>query len=231
MSVYLLRRLLQAVAVVFAMSLIVFVGVYAIGDPVEILISPDADQMERERAIAALGLDLPLWEQYFVFLGKAVQGDLGRSFVFNEPALRLILQRMPATLELAFGAPEPADFRQPPVDRLEVGVHRLFQHPHARPFGRRLRQEGGIGPAVLDVFEDDGGIEDADRAVHEGRNLRPGVRLDEFARRAARAKAAGGECLEGLALLAQGDLDLLSVGRERVVVELQHRKPPSKVQR
>lgn len=104
MSVYLLRRLLQAVAVVFAMSLIVFVGVYAIGDPVEILISPDADQMERERAIAALGLDLPLWEQYFVFLGKAVQGDLGRSFVFNEPALRLILQRMPATLELAFGA-------------------------------------------------------------------------------------------------------------------------------
>ncbi len=104
MSVYLLRRLLQALAVVFAMSLIVFVGVYAIGDPVEILISPDADQIERERAIAALGLDLPLWEQYFVFLGKAVQGDLGRSFVFNEPALRLILQRMPATLELAFGA-------------------------------------------------------------------------------------------------------------------------------
>jgi peptide/nickel transport system permease protein len=104
MSVYMLRRLLQAVAVVFAMSLIVFIGVYAIGDPVEILISPDADQIERERAIAALGLDLPLWEQYFVFLSKALQGDLGRSFVFNEPAIRLILQRMPATLELAFGA-------------------------------------------------------------------------------------------------------------------------------
>ena len=85
------------------MSIIVFVGVYAIGDPVEILISPDADQIERERAIAALGLDLPLWEQYLVFLGNALQGDLGRSFVFNEPALQLILQRMPATLELAFG--------------------------------------------------------------------------------------------------------------------------------
>jgi peptide/nickel transport system permease protein len=104
MTVYLLRRLIQAIAVVFAMSVIVFVGVYAIGDPVEILISPDADQLERERAIAALGLDLPLWQQYFVFLGKALQGDLGRSFVFNDPALRLILQRMPATLELAFGA-------------------------------------------------------------------------------------------------------------------------------
>jgi peptide/nickel transport system permease protein len=69
------------------MSLIVFFGVYAIGDPVEILISPEADQIERERAKVALGLDLPLWEQYFVFLGAALQGDLGRSFVFNEPAL------------------------------------------------------------------------------------------------------------------------------------------------
>jgi peptide/nickel transport system permease protein len=104
MSVYLLRRLIQAVGVVLAMSIIVFIGVYAIGDPVEILISPDADQMERERAIRALGLDLPLWEQYAIFLGKALQGDLGRSFVFNEPALQLILQRMPATLELALAA-------------------------------------------------------------------------------------------------------------------------------
>jgi peptide/nickel transport system permease protein len=104
MSLYLLRRLLQAALVMLAMSVIVFVGVYAIGDPVEILISPDADQMERERAIKALGLDLPLWMQYLSFLGNALRGDLGRSFVFNEPALQLILQRMPATLELAFGA-------------------------------------------------------------------------------------------------------------------------------
>ncbi len=104
MSVYLLRRLIQAAGVVLAMSLIVFIGVFAIGDPVEILISPDADQIERERAVAALGLDLPLWQQYLIFLGKAVQGDLGRSFVFNEPALQLILQRMPATLELALVA-------------------------------------------------------------------------------------------------------------------------------
>jgi peptide/nickel transport system permease protein len=104
MTVYLLRRLLQSLLVLAAMSVIVFVGVYAVGDPVEILISPDADQLERERAIQALGLDLPLWEQYLVFLQRALQGDLGRSFVFNEPALRLILQKMPATLELAFGA-------------------------------------------------------------------------------------------------------------------------------
>ncbi|GAA0581401.1 ABC transporter permease [Craurococcus roseus] len=104
MTVYLLRRLIQAAGVVLAMSVIVFIGVYAIGDPVEILISPDADQFERERAIRAFGLDRPLWQQYFTFLGRALQGDLGRSFVFNEPALKLILQRMPATLELAVGA-------------------------------------------------------------------------------------------------------------------------------
>jgi peptide/nickel transport system permease protein len=103
-TVFLLRRLLQAAGVVLVMSLLVFLGVYAIGDPVEILISPDADQIERERAVKALGLDLPLHEQYFVFLGRALQGDLGRSFVFNEPALQLILNRMPATLELAIGA-------------------------------------------------------------------------------------------------------------------------------
>ncbi len=104
MTVYLLRRLLQAVGVVLAMSVLVFIGVFAIGDPVEILISPDADQMERERAVEALGLNLPLWRQYLVFLGNALQGDLGRSFVFNEPAIELILSRMPATLELAIGA-------------------------------------------------------------------------------------------------------------------------------
>jgi peptide/nickel transport system permease protein len=104
MTLYLLRRCLQACGVMLAMSVLVFVGVFAIGDPVEILISPEADQIERERAIHALGLDLPLWRQYLVFLGNALQGDLGRSFVFNEPALQLILQRMPATLELAFGA-------------------------------------------------------------------------------------------------------------------------------
>jgi peptide/nickel transport system permease protein len=104
MTVYLLRRVLQSLLVLVAMSLLVFAGVYAVGDPVEILIAPDADQAERERAIGALGLDLPLWRQYLVFVGRALQGDLGRSFVYSEPALTLILQKMPATLELAFGA-------------------------------------------------------------------------------------------------------------------------------
>ncbi len=98
------QRLLQAFAVVLAMTVIVFVGVNVIGDPVAVLVPPDADQAERLRVVAAFGLDRPLWQQYLSFLGGAVRGDLGRSFVFNEPALRVILQRMPATLELALAA-------------------------------------------------------------------------------------------------------------------------------
>jgi peptide/nickel transport system permease protein len=104
MTTWLLRRLLQAVFVVLAMTLIVFLGLHAIGNPIDILISPEADQAERARAIAALGLDKPLWQQYFYFLNGALHGDLGRSYVFNEPALRLIGQRMPATMELAVTA-------------------------------------------------------------------------------------------------------------------------------
>jgi peptide/nickel transport system permease protein len=104
MTVFIIRRLMQSVVVLFAMSLLVFMGVYAIGDPVEIFISGDADQIERERAIAALGLDKPVWEQYLLFIQNALLGDLGKSFVFNQSALLLILQRMPATMELAIAA-------------------------------------------------------------------------------------------------------------------------------
>src|SRR5690349_8288705 len=86
------------------MSLLVFVGVYAVGNPIDILINPQADQQDRERAIQALGLDKPLWAQYLSFLHGALTGDLGRSFVHATSALGLILERMPATLELAFAA-------------------------------------------------------------------------------------------------------------------------------
>ncbi|HEX6979909.1 MAG TPA: ABC transporter permease [Alphaproteobacteria bacterium] len=104
MTVFIIRRVMQSILVLFVMSLLVFVGVYAIGNPVEIFVAADADQAERARVIAALGLDKPLWEQYLLFIRNAVLGDLGKSFVFNQPALGLILQRMPATLELAVAA-------------------------------------------------------------------------------------------------------------------------------
>src|SRR5260370_30129625 len=104
MTVFVIRRLMQSVVVLLVMSLLVFVGVFAIGNPIDILVNPQADQAEMARATAALGLDKPLWLQYLIFLSNAFRGDLGRSFVFNQPALQLIMERLPATLELAIAA-------------------------------------------------------------------------------------------------------------------------------
>src|SRR3954470_18662139 len=98
---FVIQRVLQAALVMAAMSALVFVGVYAIGNPIDVLISPDATQDIRAAVIRTYGLDLPLWEQYLRFLGRLVQGDLGRSFVLNMPVLDLVLSRLPATLELA----------------------------------------------------------------------------------------------------------------------------------
>ena len=104
MTVYIIRRLLQSALVIVAMSMLVFSGVFMIGNPVEIFVSEDADQAERQMIIERMGLDQPFYMQYVSFLNKAVHGDLGDSFVFDEPALKLILDRMPATMELAFSA-------------------------------------------------------------------------------------------------------------------------------
>ena len=102
MKAYLLRRLAQTLLVLFITSGLVFGGLYLVGDPVEMLVNPAADQEEKARAAAALGLDRPVLEQYALFLKGAVTGDLGKSFVFGRSALEVIVERMPATLELAF---------------------------------------------------------------------------------------------------------------------------------
>lgn len=104
MTAFILRRLMQSAFAVAAMSLIVFFGVHIVGDPTYLLINPQADQAEFEAARRALGLDQPIWVQYWHFVSGALQGNLGKSFMFGEPALKVILIRMPATLELAFTA-------------------------------------------------------------------------------------------------------------------------------
>lgn len=96
-----IRRLLQTLVVLLVMSALVFVGIYLVGDPVSMLASPEATDAQREAIRVSLGLDKPLWMQYFVFLGQAVQGNFGNSFLTGEPAMRLIVERMPATMELA----------------------------------------------------------------------------------------------------------------------------------
>ena len=104
MTAWLARRIGQALLVIVAMTLVVFIGLHAIGNPADILIGEDLNQHERLEAIARLGLDRPLWQQYLAFVEGALRGHLGRSFVYQEDAVRLILQRLPATLELAVSA-------------------------------------------------------------------------------------------------------------------------------
>ncbi len=98
---FFLQRLLQAVVVVLAMSVIVFVGVYAIGNPIDVMIDPASDQALRTALIQRYGFDRPLFEQYFIFMGNVLQGDLGQSFIYRLPVTDLIFARLPATLELA----------------------------------------------------------------------------------------------------------------------------------
>ncbi len=104
MTAFLIRRLVQAVIVLIVTSVIVFTGVFAIGDPLEILLPADASMAEREQVAESLGLNEPLPVQYLGFVTDALQGNFGRSFVYNRPATEVILERLPATLELTFTA-------------------------------------------------------------------------------------------------------------------------------
>jgi peptide/nickel transport system permease protein len=101
---FIIRRLIQSSLVILTMTVVVFLGVYAIGNPVDILMPDDATAAERDLAIKSLGLDKPLLIQYTTFLGNLLHGDLGTSFVYNIASIDLILLRLPATLELAICA-------------------------------------------------------------------------------------------------------------------------------
>ena len=101
MLAYIIRRLLQAVLVMAAMSALVFVGLYVVGDPVSMMASPDATELDRDAIRQNFGLDRPLWQQYAIFMSHALRLDFGKSFLTGQSAMGLILERMPATLELA----------------------------------------------------------------------------------------------------------------------------------
>lgn len=104
MIVYLIRRFGQSLLAIAAMAVLVFLGVYAIGNPVDVLINPEATQAEVIATTERLGLDKPLYEQFGIFVVNMFQGDLGTSFVFGRPAVDVILDRLPATMELAMTA-------------------------------------------------------------------------------------------------------------------------------
>src|SRR5438105_6751715 len=100
----LLRRAGQSVVVLLVMSCLGFVGINNVGDPIQLLVPPNATPQELQQATRELGLDKPVHTQYLFFLRNALHGELGTSFVTNRPALQMIAERVPATFELAFTA-------------------------------------------------------------------------------------------------------------------------------
>lgn len=104
MLAYLVKRVFQAIAVMLVISLIGFAIQDNLGDPLRELVGQSVSEAERDALREELGLNDPFLVQYGRFLTAALQGDLGTSYFFKEPALTVILKKLPATLELVFGA-------------------------------------------------------------------------------------------------------------------------------
>ena len=104
MIAFILRRALQAIAVLFAVGVIAFGMFRFAGDPVNQIVSIDTPAAEREQVRRSLGLDDPVPLQFARYLGRAVQGEFGVSYQFRQPVSTLLAERMPATLELAICA-------------------------------------------------------------------------------------------------------------------------------
>jgi len=104
MNNYFVRRILQIIPVLFIISFIVFTLVFVAGDPVSLMLPDDAPPEAREELRETMGLNEPFIIQYFTYVGNMLQGDFGESYRFNQPALDIVLDRLPATMELAIFA-------------------------------------------------------------------------------------------------------------------------------
>ena len=104
MTAYLLRRLAQSVLVLLGVSFVVFFILYLTGDPALVLLPPDATAEDIQKFREAMGFNDPFLVQYGRFLGGALRGDFGQSVRHGEPAFHLVVERLPATFELAGAA-------------------------------------------------------------------------------------------------------------------------------
>ncbi|MCD8509936.1 MAG: ABC transporter permease [Bacillus sp. (in: Bacteria)] len=104
MGKYLVRRLLQIIPTLIIIAFIVFVLVYIAGDPVALMLPDDATVAEIDQLRSALGLDEPFYVQFGTYVSNLLQGDFGTSFRYNQAALPIVLERLPATLQLAFAS-------------------------------------------------------------------------------------------------------------------------------
>ncbi len=104
MTGYLVRRLFLTLVVMVGVATLVFFVLRLSGDPVVLLVGPEASPEQIEQFRTNLGLDRPIYIQYLSYLSELARGDLGNSLRFKGPCLNLVLERVPATLELAFAA-------------------------------------------------------------------------------------------------------------------------------
>jgi ABC-type dipeptide/oligopeptide/nickel transport system permease component len=104
MGAYLARRLAQSLIVVVAVVFIVFMLMFLSGNPALLLLPPDASREDILAFSHQMGFDRPLWEQFLRFAGNLLLGDFGRSWRFQAPVLPLVLERLPATIELALAS-------------------------------------------------------------------------------------------------------------------------------
>jgi peptide/nickel transport system permease protein len=104
MLAFIIRRLLQSVMVMLAVGFIAFSLFNFVGDPVSLMLPPEATQADREEVRKSLGLDQPFYVQFGTFIGNALQGNFGISLRLGRPVSQLLAERLPATLELAMTA-------------------------------------------------------------------------------------------------------------------------------
>ena len=102
MWIFLARRLLQSIIVMIGVTLISFVALQMGGDPTYLFVSENASVEEIQRAREALGFDRPLYVQYLSYVWNALQGDFGNSLSYRQPAMGVVMEAMPATIELTF---------------------------------------------------------------------------------------------------------------------------------
>src|SRR5512147_2166515 len=105
MGAYIARRLIQVVPVIILVSIIVFIMIRLIpGDPALVLLGTDVTPQQINAERIKMGLDQPIYIQYFIWAGNMVRGDFGKSFINNFPVSQLILKKLPATVELSIAA-------------------------------------------------------------------------------------------------------------------------------
>ena len=134
------RRIVGAVPVIIGISFLIFLLMHiAPGDPVSLLLGDNATPEDIARTRHEWGLDRPLMVQYWEFLSRAVRGDFGRSLKFNEPVMKLVCERLPATIELA-----TASFLVAILVAIPLGVYSAIKH-------NSLLDHAGMSVALIGV--------------------------------------------------------------------------------